>query len=841
MNDPRDPEAAMIVQARLAAIVESSDDAIVSKDLNSIITSWNQGAQRIFGYAPDEIIGKPIHTLIPPELQSEEDTIIGKIRAGERVDHFTTERLCKSGQRINVSITVSPVRDASGRIIGASKIARDITEQQRAEARRAALIRLSDEIRDLQDPNAIAFVAARILGETLHVSRVGYGVIDTEAETITIERDWNAPGIRSLAGVLHFRDYGSYIEDLKRGETVVFADAETDPRTAPTADALKAISAQSVVNMPVTEYGRFVALLYLNHATAREWPEVELDFVREVAERTRTATERARVAAELKDREAELRELNEQLERRVEAALAERRILADIVETTDAFIQVVDTRLNLIAINPASAAEVARVFGVRPKAGDNVIDIIAHLPEQQAAIQALWTRALSGEAFTVTDTFGNPGIDQRHYELKFNPLRDDNGAIIGAYEFVFDVTERILDQQRLKDAEDKLRQAQKMEAVGQLTGGVAHDFNNMLAVVSGSLELLDRRTGPDEVRSKRLIASALEASKRAGTLTQRLLAFSRQQPLKPEVVDPNKLVAGMSDLFRHSLGAHVQLETVLAGGVWRIHADQNQLENVLLNLAVNARDAMPGGGRLTIETQNAHLDQRYAASELGILPGQYVLIAVTDTGTGMPDDVMRKAFDPFFTTKEVGKGTGLGLSQVYGFVKQSGGHIKIYSEVGEGTTIKIYLPRHIGAAEDDSDARHEESLPTADRRELILVVDDEDLVRQFSVEALTDLGYRVLEASSAQAALALIIERPDIELLFTDIVMPEMNGRNLADLVKEKRPDLPVIYTTGYTRNAVVHNGTLDPGVELIGKPFTIEELATRVREVLDAAGARNA
>ncbi len=833
-NTPLNTEAAAITQARLAAIVDSSNDAIIGKDLNSIVTSWNAGASRIFGYAPDEVIGRPITLLIPPELQSEEDVIIAKIRAGEIVDHFTTQRLCRSGNRIDVSITVSPIRDAAGRIVGASKIARDITGQRQAELRRAALMRLTDAIRDLEDPDAIAFAAARLLGETLHVSRAGYGIIDTLAETITIDRDWNAPGIRSLAGVLHFRDYGSYIEDLKNGRTVVFADAEKDPRTAPTADALKAISAQAVVNMPVTEHGRSVALLYLNHATAREWPEADLDFIREVAERTRTATERARVTAELRQREAELRELNAQLERRVASALAERRVFADIVESTDAFIQVCDLDYNLLAINRAGADAFEALYGIRPKAGDNMLALTGHLPEVREAVEAGWCRALQGEAFTQADVFGDPALDRRYYEMKFNPLFDDDGRQIGAYQFVFDITDRLRDQHRLNAAEDQLRQAQKMEAVGQLTGGVAHDFNNMLAVVSGSLELLDRRTGPDEVRSKRLIASALEASKRAGTLTQRLLAFSRQQPLKPEVVEPNRLVSGMSDLFRHSLGTHVQLETVLAGGVWRIHADQNQLENVLLNLAVNARDAMPEGGRLTIETQNAHLDQRYAASEPGILPGQYVLIAVTDTGTGMPAEVMRKAFDPFFTTKAVGKGTGLGLSQVYGFVKQSGGHIKIYSEVGDGTTIKIYLPRHAGPDAEDSDARREESLPMADHRELILVVDDEDLVRQFSVEALTDLGYRVLEASSAQTALAMIIERPDIDLLFTDIVMPEMNGRKLADLVREKRPGLPVIYTTGYTRNAVVHNGTLDPGVELIGKPFTIEELATRVSEVLE-------
>ncbi len=819
--------------AYLAALVDSSDDAIVSKDLNSIITSWNRGAERIFGYSAQEAVGRSITLIIPPELRAEEDTIISNIRAGKRVDHFATRRVTKSGDMVDVSITVSPILDTAGTIIGASKIARDVTQEKRAEARRAALVRFNDEIRDTEDADAIAYAAAAVLGETLNVSRAGYGIIDTLNEIITIGRDWNADGITSLAGVLRFRDYGSYIEDLKRGETVVFADAEKDPRTAATADALKAISAQAAVNMPITERGRFVALLYLTHATPRQWSEDELAFIRDVAERTRTATERARVTSELHRREAELREWNEQLERRVAEALAEQRILADVLETMDSFVQVADTDFNFLAINRASAEEFKRIYGLRPKAGDNMLDLLRDLPEEQAAARQAWGRALAGEAYTEVRDFGDEAHERRYYEMTFRPLYDD-GRLIGAYQFVFDVTQRVSDQARLEEAEEKLRQAQKMEAVGQLTGGIAHDFNNMLAVVSGSLDLLGRRTSIEDLRSKRLIASASEASKRASNLTQRLLAFSRQQPLRPEVVDTNKLVAGMSDLFRHSLGADIQLETVLAGGLWHIHIDQNQLENVLLNLAVNARDAMPEGGCLTIETQNAHLDQRYVAGELGITPGQYVLIAVTDSGSGMSPEVIAKAFDPFFTTKEVGKGTGLGLSQVYGFVKQSNGHIKIYSEVGQGTTVKIYVPRYTGEMPTSEYAGNADQLPVAESRELILVVDDEDLVREFSVAAFTDLGYRVLEASNAQTALAILIERPDIDMLFTDIVMPEMNGRKLADLVKQKRPDLPIIYTTGYTRNAIVHNGILDAGVELIGKPFTIEELATRTREVLD-------
>ena len=384
-------------------------------------------------------------------------------------------------------------------------------------------------------------------------------------------------------------------------------------------------------------------------------------------------------------------------------------------------------------------------------------------------------------------------------------------------------------------AEEALRQSQKMEAVGQLTGGIAHDFNNMLAVVIGSLDLLRRRLGSSDDRVKRYVDAAMDGARRAAVLTQRLLAFSRQQPLKPEIIDVNKLVSGMSDLIRGSLGRDIQLECVLGAGAWHVHADPHQLENVILNLAVNARDAMHDGGRLTIETQNAHFDDRYAAANPGVPTGQYVLIAVTDTGTGMPADVIAKAFDPFFTTKEVGKGTGLGLSQTYGFVKQSGGHVKIYSELGHGTTVRVYLPRFMGVEQMLTDKKPASNLPLGEKQELVLVVEDEEAVRQFSVDALNELGYRVLEANGAAAALRLLDGHPEIDLMFTDVVMPDVNGRKLADHAHQRRPGLKILFTTGYTRNAVVHNGVLDAGVAMISKPFTIGELAAKVREVLDA------
>ena len=1064
--------------AHLAAIVESSTDAIVSKGLDSVVTSWNAAAERIFGYTAQEAIGQSILLIIPQDRWDEETAIIDRVKEGKNVEPFETVRRRKTGELITVSISVSPIKDTDGNIVGASKIARDLSFQKRSEellflaseaagvglwdvdvvndslfwdTRCKAMFGISPDVpvsmqdfynglhpddreatsvayKAAQDPTArtlydveyrtigkedgvIRWIAAkgrgifdhkgrciRTVGTTLDIttrkaaerrrevmsqlteliqggdsadlleqacalmgryfeaSRVGIGELHKTEDIFNYVACWTDGTVPPLLGEYPAHIFGvKIVAQLNEGKTVVINDLFDDPLSSEqkTMETAKDVDTRAILVAPFLRGKRLQSIVYLNARQPRSWTAPEVAFMKTFADRLRQLAERTQAETALAASEAQFRtltqaipnhvwtanaqgasdwyndeahaytgfergalsgekwarlvhpddwdavrgawlaavesttiyevesrirradgayrwhliraipirnangdierwigtntdiddqktalqayaELNANLEQRVAEAMAERKLFADIVESTDAFVQISDLDYNWLAINKASADEYERIFGVRPKAGDNMLDLLEDKPEHQADVKAVWSRALAGERFTATDAFGDPDLDRRYYEMKFDSLRDADGKVVGAYQFVYDVTDRLRDQARLAEAEEQLRQAQKMEAVGQLTGGGAHDFNNMLAVVSGSLQLLDRRTSVDDPRAKNLISSAMEASRRATNLTQRLLAFSRQQPLQPEVVDPNKLVVGMSDLFRHSLGAAIQLETVLAAGIWRIHADQNQLENVLLNLAVNARDAMPDGGRLTIETQNASLDQRYVASETGVSPGQYVMLAVTDTGSGMSADVIAKAFDPFFTTKEIGKGTGLGLSQVYGFVKQSGGHIKIYSEMGQGTTVKIYLPRHVGKPYEVAEGTTSSSLPTADDKELILVVDDEDLVREFSVAALNDLGYRVLEAGNARTALAIIIERPEIDLLFTDIVMPEMNGRKLVDLVRERRPDLPVIYTTGYTRNAVVHNGVLDPGVELIGKPFTIEELATRIRQVLD-------
>jgi CheY-like chemotaxis protein len=382
-------------------------------------------------------------------------------------------------------------------------------------------------------------------------------------------------------------------------------------------------------------------------------------------------------------------------------------------------------------------------------------------------------------------------------------------------------------------AEAKLHQAQKMESVGQLTGGVAHDFNNLLTVVIGSLDSVVDRL-PADLRPS--VDSALRAADCGAGLIRQLLAFSRRQVLTPETVDLNGLAAGMDDLLRRTLGEHVEIEMALHAGTWPILADKGQVESALLNLTINARDAMPGGGKLTIETANVHLDDDYAAANPEVKPGDYAMLAVTDTGTGMPPAVLARAFEPFFTTKGVGKGTGLGLSMIYGFAKQTGGHLKIYSEVGHGTTVRLYLPRQ-GAGQ--AVAAVPKPVPSADLRggESILVVEDDPLVRNLVAKQLRELGYRVVEAADGPKAREILDSEQPIDLMLTDVVMPGgLTGRQLAEVAQRQRPSLKTLYTSGYTEDSIAHQGRLDSGVHFLSKPFRRQDLALKVRAVLDAA-----
>jgi len=388
------------------------------------------------------------------------------------------------------------------------------------------------------------------------------------------------------------------------------------------------------------------------------------------------------------------------------------------------------------------------------------------------------------------------------------------------------------EMQEREKAESALRQSQKMEAIGQLTGGIAHDFNNMLAIVIGGIELARRRAVRGETNIDQFLDGALDGARRAATLTQRLLAFSRRQPLRPEPVEINRLVGDMSELLRRTIGELYSFATILAAGIWHIEVDAHQLENVILNLVVNSRDAMPDGGKVTISTANCHLSD-LDAGKVGVAAGQYVLIEVADTGCGMPPDILAKAFDPFFTTKGVGRGTGLGLSQVYGFIDQSGGQVKIRSAVGMGTTVSIYLPRYMGSAELQVPHVAATRVPQGSDDVTILVVEDEESVRQFVTHALGDLGFRTLSADNGHVALALLKQHKEIGVLFTDVVMPEMNGPQLADEARKLRPDLRVLFTTGYARETAGLGGIISPNIRVLGKPFTYEQLGAAFRDLL--------
>ena len=688
----------------------------------------------------------------------------------------------------------------------------DISRRHRDLARQQFLLGVSDTMRRLTDPAAILAGATIALGREIGASRVGFGRVSEDDATIDVKTLYVDRAV-AVDGLFVLDDFGvELVARNRRGETIVVADVTLDPQLDQATWAAAGIRA--IVSVPLIREGRLRATVFANRRQPGPWPEEDVALIEAVAERMWDAVERARA-------EADVHELNTTLEQRVTEAVADRDAIWR--ESRD-MLMIISVDGMIEAVNPAWTDTLG--YASTDLVGHNFMEFVVadDVPASHAALETIVATPLRG--------FEN------RYRHRDGSIRDFAWTASEAsgklYCIARDVTAEKAAARSLLLAQEALRQSQKMEAIGQLTGGIAHDFNNMLAIVLGSLDLLGRRLGDDDARARRYVDAATDGARRAATLTQRLLAFSRQQPLQPEPSNINRLVTGMSDLLRGSLGAGIQLETVLAGGLWPVNIDPNQLENVILNLGINARDAMNGEGKVTIETHNCELDDRYVTAEIGVAAGQYVMVAVTDEGSGMPADVIAKAFDPFFTTKPTGQGTGLGLSQVYGFVKQSGGHVKLYSEVGVGTTVKLYLPRLFGA--DVSIAETSVDTVVGGDAELILVVDDEAAVRAVTVDSLRELGYHVIEADGAASALRLLADNPDVALLFTDIVMPETNGARLAEAARALRPGLKVLFTTGYTRNAVVHNGVVDAGVELIGKPFTFEALAAKVRSVLDGA-----
>jgi signal transduction histidine kinase/CheY-like chemotaxis protein len=514
--------------------------------------------------------------------------------------------------------------------------------------------------------------------------------------------------------------------------------------------------------------------------------------------------------------ERSLRDLNETLERRVADAVAERNVLADLVEGTDAFVQVADLDYRWLAINKAAADEFERIFGVRPYVGASMLDLLESQPEHRAAVKAVWSRALAGEVFTEVGEFGDPARDRRSYEMRYNTLRDRTGKRIGAYQFVYDVTERLRDQQRLREAEEALRHVQKMESLGQLTGGVAHDFNNLLAVFANGIEVLKRDPSAEQ---RRIVFDGMSRAVTRGTgLTRHLLAFSRRRPVHPGSIDLAVHLTGMREMLERSLGGNVHVDMKFGPHLWPVEVDAGELELAILNLCVNSRDAMSGGGTITITVENAPEQTADALLE-------WVRLSVADGGCGMPPEVLSRVFEPFFTTKDVGKGSGLGLPQVYGFAQQSGGRISLQSRVGEGTQAILQLPRsRTLPLEQRAQTSHAARPDGAYRRGEVLLVEDDGEVAVLTREMLKTLGFGVIHVASPDAALGALANGRPVDFVLSDIMMPGgVSGLELAREIRRRKPALPVVLVTGFAEAAA---GLEDGHFGLLLKPYTVESLA---------------
>ena len=620
-------------ESLFSAVVESSNDAIITKLLDGPITGWNGAAERLFGFTAAETVGENIDIIVPPERRTETSNVVERIRRGEPIELYETVRMHKDGRSIDVSLSISPIRTASGKIVGISMAARDITE-------------------------------------------------------------------------------------------------------------------------------------------------------------------------------------NKQTQKALTQEMEERRRIFD---TSNDLILVTDTSGNFIQVSPSVTA----ILGYQPP------DMIGH-----SAVEFIHPDDLENTRSEMRAA--RRGQNKRNFETRYIDKEGKSVALnwtgtwsepVRRHFFIGrDLTEK-------QAAEAQLRHVQKMDAIGQLTGGVAHDFNNILTVITGTIGILEDAVAgdPQLAAIARLID---EAAERGANLTKHLLAFARKQPLQPLEVDVNSLVLEAAKLLQPTLGEHIEITPLLAEDAWTALADPSQLTTAVLNLALNARDAMPNGGKLALETSNVYLDENYASMQDEVAAGNYVMIAVSDTGTGIPAALLERVFDPFFTTKEVGKGTGLGLSMVFGFVKQSGGHIKLYSEEGHGTSVKIYLPRATGLNQTAAEALV--SVDIEGGSEAVLVVEDDPLVRRYVMTQIESLGYTTLEVANATDALHVIDNGANIDLLFTDVIMPgHMNGRQLVDEALKRRPGLKTLYTSGYTENAIVHHGRLDSGVLLLAKPYRKSELARMIRLAL--------
>jgi PAS domain S-box-containing protein len=923
--------------SELAAIVESTDDAIISKTLDGFVTSWNHAAERLHGWTAEEAIGRHISFIVPPDKVGELDRMMDRLRRGERIEHFETGRLRKDGTRIGVSITISSIRDRHGRLTGISKISRDISGQQRLQRDLRNQVRQQEVVAELGrsallggDLTRLLEEATRTVAETLGTEfcKVLELLPDGQSLLLRTGVGWKAELFGRATVPAGTDSHAGYA--LLAGEPVVVDDyrAESRFKVMPLLHEMGIVSGVSVIIR-----GRELSfgILEVHTVRQRSFSLDELNFLRSVANVLAAAVESRHAQDALGLSEDRLRclvqsdllgiigwdtgggitqandaflrlfgysrddllagrvrwtdmtppEYRPQDERAIEemrvggrhipyekeylrkdgrrvpilisaammsgatdqgvafvldisdrkhAAVERDRLLARLRMQIDRMplgYLLFDANFRLIDWNATSE----RIFGYRK---DEVLGMgppypkivpPSAWPQGEEILRRLRTGDMSAHMVNHNLTKDGRTITCQWYNT---PLTDHDGDFTGLLALAEDITQRV-------QLEEQFRQAQKMEAFGQLAGGVAHDFNNLLCIINGYSELLLQGLSPGD-KTRGLLTEILSAGERSASLTRQLLAFSRKQIVAPKILDVNAIVTEAEKMLRRLIGEDVLLATSLADGLGTVQADEGQLHQVLLNLAVNARDAMPQGGRLTIETRNVELDEEYRRTHSEVSPGPYVLLTVSDTGCGMTAAVKARLFEPFFTTKEVGKGTGLGLAVIHGVVKQAGGHVEVSSDPGVGTTFKVYLPRA------DRPTRSAMSMPAVDvlprGTETVLMVEDDEGVRLLTRHMLKGFGYTVLEAASGPDALRIAGKHAGpLHLLITDVVMPGMSGRQVAEEMASLYPEARVLFVSGYTADAVVRHGILEDKVHFLPKPFSPSALARKIREVLDSPG----
>jgi PAS domain S-box-containing protein len=821
MTEERQGDAA---RRQLASIVESSDDAIISKDLNGVIVSWNPGARRLFGYAAEEVVGKPITIIIPQELQDQEPVILGRIRRGERIDHFETVRRCKDGRLVDISLTVSPMKDERGTVVGASKIARDISARKHAEAvlskradEQAALYSFTDRLYRARSLEEIYQAALDAITAALHCSRAS--ILRCDREGVMRFAAWRGLSDRYRDAV---EGHSPWAADETNPEPVCLPDTAAADLDPPIGGAVQREGIRALTFIPLMAEGRLVGKFMTYYNAPREFSREDIDLALTLARQLGFAIERTLADQARAGMEAELRAIGERLEAEVEKRTLERDRIWNVSED---LLAVSNFEGYLLSLNPAWT----RLLGWSE-------DELKCMHVSQLRHPDDGPNALSGRAQL---TQGAPTVRMenrfRHKDGSWRWLQwtmtESNGLIYVAGRHVTAEKEAAA---ALERAQQQTAHLHKMDAIGQLTGGIAHDFNNLLMIVSGHAQRLKGRL--QDAKDARALAAIEMAATRGENLTRQLLSFSRTLPLNPTVIDPAEALQAIRDVLAGSMHVNIEFQIDASHATWPVCVDKSELDLALVNLALNARDAMPDGGRVLIAAENVHFDAGAAPEGLPIegSAGDFVALSVADTGSGIPPELLSRVVEPFFTTKGPDKGTGLGLSQVYGFARRSDGTVTIDSEVGRGTKVTVYLPRThaaITASSPQDDGQY-----VSLGRQTILVVEDNPEVRHVAVALLEQLGYRTIEVEDAAAALDILAAGTSVALVFSDVVLPgQTDGLALARIVADRYPNIPIVLTTGYTK--VFETA---PAFPVLRKPYQISALGRVVQQSLNPQGPSN-